>query len=293
MNILVLGHNGYIGQKILSNRIKNKKYFGLGRISKKKNYLISKNFINKKITYKNLKKLKVVPDVIINCAGSSSVSKSMIYKKQDYLKNVILIKNLIKYLNTLKKIPKIIFLSSVAVYGEHCKSRKLLPISIYGKNKLMSEKLLTKLQIKKKFPLVILRIFSIYGPGLSKQLLWDIHKKIQKKKYNFSGNGEEVRSWLYIEDLVKLINKVIISKKKGLMIYDIGNYNENLKNKDVVNLFFSFFKFNKKPFFNGKKRLGDPSTQVCKVKNIKKFNWWPRVDFKQGLNNYIKWLKKK
>ena len=63
--------------------------------------------------------------------------------------------------------------------------KKIKPISLYGKQKLLIENL-CKLNFKQKVnKLIILRVFSLYGPGLKKQLFWDVCKKIEKKN-NFS-----------------------------------------------------------------------------------------------------------
>ena len=70
---------------------------------------------------------------------------------------------------------KIIFLSSQAVYGK-INSKKISennltkPISAYGKTKLLAEKELKKINYNY---IIILRLFSIYGIGLRKQIIWD------------------------------------------------------------------------------------------------------------------------
>ena len=67
-----------------------------------------------------------------------------------------------------KKIKKFILISSAAIYGG---GKNINPISFYGKQKLLIENL-CKLNLKnKKKKLIILRVFSLYGPGLKKQLL--------------------------------------------------------------------------------------------------------------------------
>ena len=40
-----------------------------------------------------------------------------------------------------------------------------------------------------------------------KQLFWDVCNKI-KRKENVFGTGEEVRSWLHIDDLISAILKI-------------------------------------------------------------------------------------
>ena len=91
------------------------------------------------------------------------------------------------------------------------KKIKTLPISDYGKTKLMAEKELLKVKNNSIF---ILRIFSIYGIGLKKQIIWDACKKFKKNELTFRGDGNEKRDYLNINDFTKLSEKIINSKKK-------------------------------------------------------------------------------
>jgi len=55
-----------------------------------------------------------------------------------------------------------------------------------------------------------LRIFSAYGPGLKKQLFYDLYQKTkQKDAIELLGTGNETRDFIYIDDLVIAIEKTI------------------------------------------------------------------------------------
>jgi UDP-glucose 4-epimerase len=54
---------------------------------------------------------------------------------------------------------------------------------------------------------VILRPFSVYGPGLRKQLLWDAMQKADRGAFEFFGSGRELRDWVYVSDLVECLLK--------------------------------------------------------------------------------------
>jgi len=57
------------------------------------------------------------------------------------------------------------------------------------------------------------RLFSIYGVGLRKQLLWDGCRKLMAADLVFSGTGHETRDWLHVEDAATLL---IRSRDNGL-----------------------------------------------------------------------------
>ena len=62
-------------------------------MKKKLKVKIYNQLINKKVTKTNLVNLNFLPDIILHCAGSSSVIQSYKNKKLDYKKNVETTKN--------------------------------------------------------------------------------------------------------------------------------------------------------------------------------------------------------
>ena len=72
--------------------------------------------------------------------------------------------------------------------------------------------------------IICLRLCSIFGPGLNRQIIYEIIKKLKSKKseVNFLGNHKDEREFLYIADLVDLLNKLRLKKIKS-GIYNIGS----------------------------------------------------------------------
>ncbi len=280
-SILITGGYGFLGTNIFKNLKKKNKVIRIGKFKKKKI-----------ITFKNLKRLNIHFDIIIHCAGGSSVINSIEYPKQDYDKTVGSIKAVIRFIKLHNNQVKLIYISSPAIYGNSIKKKLFRPISPYGKNKLIAEKLLTKFVKKNKCKLIIIRFFSLYGDGLKKQLLWDILTKLKKKIHNFHGTGEEKRLWMHVQDAVNVIKLSIIHSKKKVEIINAAG-GDILKNKAVIKLVYKLLKINKKPLFSGISRKGDPSILSLKNKELKKIGWKSSISFSSGLNNYIKWFKKK
>ena len=293
MKILITGVFGFIGQNIYQNLKDKYEIKGIGRNKKKSKIVKDNNLVNKIITNQSLNKLNFMPDVILHCAGSGSVSKSYEDKKNDYNKNVITTKNLLKFVNSLKNKPLIIFFSSAAVYGNHClkHKKKTIPISPYGKNKLLAENILKNQLIKKNFKLIILRCYSIYGSGLKKQLIWDACNKIIKSKNNFYGSGKEIRCWINIIDIINLIEFILKKKIKKNIIFEVAS-NDVLENHILLKKIFNLFNLKKKPEFNNIQKKGDPIKQIFNNDKLKKIGWNPKIKLSQGLKEYVIWFKK-
>ena len=148
-NILITGCNGYIGSCISTNLKKN--YFTIG--IDKKNYFLNKKIVdldlrlnlnNFSLLKSKLKDQKI--DLIIHLAGQSTIDNISNIKSYN-LNNINVTKNLIK-ISKILKINKIIFSSTAAVYKKSDKLLKeksyLKPNNIYGKTKLICEKLIKK-----------------------------------------------------------------------------------------------------------------------------------------------------
>ena len=72
------------------------------------------------------------------------------------------------------------------------------------RNKLLAEKAIIKLAKRKKLDHNIEIFSSIYGTRIKKQLIWDAINKF-KKRFYFYGTGDEIRSWMFVDDVIKLI----------------------------------------------------------------------------------------
>tara|TARA_B110000305_G_scaffold70427_1_gene79094 strand:+ start:183 stop:1052 length:870 start_codon:yes stop_codon:yes gene_type:complete len=284
-NILITGIDGFIGKSLKEALKRDNKIIGI--VNKKKLNKIKSNLIS--LNTNNLKKIPFMPDYIFHCAGTSSVSKSFIKSKEDYEKNYLTTKILIEFYKQTPIKPTIFIFSSAAVYGNN---KKLLnPISNYGKNKLLAEKLSINYANKFDMKIIILRIFSVYGEKNCKQLFWDICKKISSKKNIFFGTGKEIRSWIHISDLLSAIN-LIKDVKKFPFIIDVGSYKPTI-NKNIIKLFYKAFDFNFVPKFNNVNRKGDPKEQISNNTKLKDLGWKQKIKITKGIMLYARWFKKK
>lgn len=284
MIILITGISGYIGSE-LKNFFKKKR---------QKIYGITRK--NSKSKYQNLIKNNIKPNVIIHCAGSGLVGIEKLNKKVHYKKNYNSTKDLIRFVKVSQiENCKIIFLSSQSVYAAKKQKRifeidKILPKSNYGKTKYLSEKILINL---KKNKVIILRLFSIYGIGLKKQIIWDACEKFRKNIVKFRGDGNEVRDFLNIKDLLDLINKII---KKNYIeestIYNVGHGRGVSINK-LLNFIKKEYKSKHNITFIGNNNEAENRNFVSSNFKVEKdFKWTPSRNLFKEVKNYIGWYKK-
>ena len=116
---------------------------------------------------------------------------------------------------TLPSLKKVIYLSTLDVYGQSdviSEETITLPASLYGFSKLYGEKMITNWADTEDKICQILRVGHVYGPGeeaYSKIIPTVMKKIINKKAVEIWGTGNELRSFIYIDDLIKAIVKSI------------------------------------------------------------------------------------
>lgn len=241
--------------------------------------------------------LEAVGDVelIIHCAGSSSVAASIVDPYADYVRTVTTTMAVIDYACRRKKPPSIVYPSSPAVCGVHAGeqiSEAVLPspISPYGAHKRMAEELCRFYAARHGIPGVIVRLFSVYGPGLRKQLLWDACTKIQQGKPLFFGTGDEVRDWLHVEDAVSLL---LLAKDKASDDCPIVNGGTGIStsNRTVLETLCKSVNSSSSPTFSGAVRPGDPARYVADITRARSWGWRPMYSLDMGLAEYVRWFK--
>ncbi|RLD72263.1 MAG: dTDP-glucose 4,6-dehydratase [Bacteroidetes bacterium] len=295
MKTLIIGSKGFIGTHCFNHFIKQgHKVYGCDVVvdyTAKNYFLVDATNANYQDVFEKEKF-----DVCINCSGAANVQDSIANPQRDFQLNTVNVFSLLNAIKTHNPECKFINLSSAAVYGHPERlpvqeNQALQPISPYGFHKKYAEEICLQFNSQFNIKTCSLRIFSAYGPGLKKQLFWDLYKKIEKTDtIELFGTGEESRDFIYIDDLVIAIEKVIKSAQfKGEYI-NVASGKE-LMIKDVSTIFIEIVNKTKSIRFNKKQKPGDPKNWVADISVLSSFGFLPNYNLNQGLTNYIKWIK--
>ena len=117
-------------------------------------------------------------DLVVHCAGNGSVGYSLTHPMEDFAKTVQTTAAVLEYMRLAKSQALLVYPSSAGVYGSKDniaihESDALEPISPYGHHKKIAEELLASYSQSHGLRVLVIRFFSVYGAGLTKQLLWD------------------------------------------------------------------------------------------------------------------------
>ena len=286
-NILIVGGTGFIGYHLAKKSLK--KGWQVTSISsrrpRKKRYLPKVKYILCDITKKkSLRKNIQKPfSYVVNLGGYVDHSN----RKKIFASHYIGCKNLTEIF--LKKTPiAFVQMGSSAEYGNvispQKENAKCNPKSVYGQAKLLSSTYLIDLFKKQKFPSTILRLYNTYGPrqDLNRFIPIIISGCIKNEKFPCS-KGNQLRDFLYIDDVVDAILKSLTNKNAKGQIINIGSG----KPRIIKNIIEYIKKISKGgyPQFGKIKLRKDEILKVYpdinKAKN--KINWRPKISFKKGL----------
>lgn len=236
------------------------------------------------------------PDVCINAAGSADVALSITDPEKDFFLNVSLVELILKAIDLNNTSCKLLNFSSAAVYGNPpslpvAEDVPLNPVSFYGKNKLLSEELLKTSYVTKGLSSLSMRVFSAFGAGLKKQLFWDVYQRsLQGKEVVLSGTGKESRDFIYIEDLLRVMDVLI---NKGTFDGRSVNVASGVETEIcyAANALLSLLKRDNTLSFSGLKRPGDPLNWRADISSLKQMGFAPFVTFDEGIKKYVQWLR--
>ena len=172
------------------------------------------------------------PSLCVHCAGRASVGLSIIDPSADFHSGTVLTFEILNSLRLYTPDCRFIFLSSAAVYGNPeslpiRETQSLAPISPYGFHKRQSEQLCLEFTKVYNLKTAIVRIFSAYGPGLRRQVLWDIcQKAITQDSLKLQGTGTESRDFIHALDIAKALLVIAHSAPMEANIYNLGSGRE-------------------------------------------------------------------
>lgn len=295
MKILVIGSKGFIGSHCVSIMSRIHEVWGCDVV----NDYVDSYYFQIDATNADFKDIfsSHVFDVCINCAGAASVPDSFVSPLKDMSLNALMVMKILDAIRIHCPTCKYINLSSAAVYGNPVElpvkeDMNLAPLSPYGLHKKMSEEIVLAYSRFYQIKTCSLRLFSVFGLGLRKQLFWDFHSKIQKSDHiELWGTGMESRDFIYVEDVVHAISCVISNGRFEGESINVANGIESTIAK-AIELFKAYYFKEFSYSFGGQQRMGDPINWRADISLLTSMGYKSEISLETGLKKYIEWLKR-
>jgi UDP-glucose 4-epimerase len=305
MTVWITGANGFIGRYLareLADADLAVHGIGHGAIhASDRQRLGLRTWLNGEIDAANLNALAAgqgVPSEIFHLAGGSSVGLSIAQPFEDFSRTVASTARLLEWVRSSARECRLIVASSAAVYGSDHEGpigedAIPAPMSPYGQHKLMAEQLCKSYSATYGIRSIVVRLFSVYGPHLRKQLLWDICSRLQAggRTIELGGTGAEIRDWTDVRDVTRLLAKLgDLPQQEGFRVIN-GGSGHGTSVADVADMLVRNWGKDIEVRYSGLVRAGDPFSLLADNAGLRRlpFDW--RIPVDRGIADYVKWFK--
>jgi dTDP-glucose 4,6-dehydratase len=315
--ILVTGGAGFIGSHFINNiyelyrniRIINidALYYCSNLNNIKEHIRKSDRYIFLNINLQDLDKIEQLFENyhithVVHFAAQSHVDNSFLESLKYTKDNILGTHNLLETIRMYgKHVLKFIHVSTDEVYGDSMldKDEKhktensiLCPTNPYAATKSAAELLASSYYHSYKLPVIITRGNNVYGPNQYEEKLIPKFIKLLKnnKKVTIHGNGEYLRSFLYIYDTVNAFINILEKGKIG-EIYNIGcddgmEYSVLDVSKKLIKKITNSDNYNDYIEYIGDRPYNDKRYYISNEK-LKKLGWKIAVNFDEGLDKIL------
>ncbi len=317
MQILITGVAGFIGFGLSRFLLKNSKLkiYGIDNIN---------NYYSKKFKLKRIKELKKFKNfrfqkiditnqsnldkffkkkdikIVINLAAQAGVRYSL-KKPSEFVSNNIQGFYNVVHCSHSNNVKKIVYASSSSVYGDTknfpLKETYLAnPKNIYSLSKKNNEEMAEIFSKQFKIELIGLRFFTVYGEwGRPDMFLMKyINSSFNpKKKFYLNNFGNHTRDFTYIQDVCKILEKLILRNKKKFNheIFNICS-NNPIKLTNIMKEINHLTKRKPKIYKRGLQAADVVKTHGSNKKILKIIGNFKFTEINVGLHNTIQWFKK-
>ena len=307
MKVLVTGGAGYIGAHV-SELLQENGYsvrifddFSNGLDKRVKNF---KDIFNGDITDREavLKSMEGM-DAVIHLAAKKAVGESVSNPLKYYTNNVGGTMNVLAAMS-LKKVKKLVFSSSAAVYSPSEKdaieeSDPTDPLSPYGATKLLSEQLISKVGQAEGFSTISLRYFNVvgskkveFGDNSRDNLVPKVFAAFKEGKspeiYGAdypTKDGTCIRDYIHVQDLAEahlVALKQLDTKVDG--VYNVGS-GTGYSVKEIFDQLEESMAVKLNPVTSAR-RPGDSPKLIASIKKIEKdLGWRPKATLKEMIDS--------
>lgn len=237
------------------------------------------------------------PDVVFHLAGGSAVGPSLAAPEEDFRRSVLSAAELLEWARLTAPTTRLVLASSAAVYGAgHSRpileADSLTPYSPYGSHKRIAEELFESYGKNFGLNVATVRLFSVYGPELKKQLLWDACGRLAKdaSQLMLGGTGSELRDWFHVSDAAAVLE--LAAGRACAEGYTInGGTGLAVNVRQVAEQLCAAWGAGTALSFSGQGRPGDPQYLVADVAKAAPLGFAPQTAWQTGVADYVAWFK--
>lgn len=238
-------------------------------------------------------------DCVIHLAANADVRFGTEHPRKDLEQNTIATYNVLEAMRA-NGIKRIAFSSTGSVYGEAVviptPEDAPFPIqtSLYGASKLAGEGLIAAYCEGFDFQSWIFRFVSILGERYTHGHVFDFYKQLRKDSTQLRvlGNGQQRKSYLYIQDCIDAILLAIEKAIEKVNIFNLG-IDAYCEVNDSIGWISETLGVDPQRYYTGGDRgwIGDNPFIFLDTAKIRALGWKPKLSIREGVVKTIEYLK--
>lgn len=307
-NIFISGGAGFIGTAIIGRLVQSNRitvYDNFSRDSLQDSYFRDNK--NIKLVKGDILDLELLRssmkdhDIVIHLAaiaGIDTVIKSPVKTMKINLLGTL---NVLEAAGGLDRLDRLISFSTSEVFGSYAfrseenDSTALGAVGnarwTYAVSKLAGEHLAYSYFSEFGLPVVMIRPFNIYGPGQVGEgaVHHFITRALQNQDLIIHGDGDQIRSWCYIDDLVDGVLLALEKREAVGSCFNIGNPRGTITINGLA-LAVVRVTYSKSKMVYVPKKFADVELRIPNIDKAKKLlGFQPQIDLEDGLRRTATW----
>ena len=241
------------------------------------------------------------PEIVFHLAAQVSVARSMREPELDIHTNIVGGINLLQQCVRFGVKRVVLFSTGGALYGEPdylpCdESHSIKPLSVYGASKHALEQYTRVIAESNDIEYSILRPGNVYGPGQNPYGESGVvaifgSKMLAGEQVDIHGDGEQVKDYVYVDDVVAASIAAARAGAPAGGIYNIGSGVPTSVN-DIFFLLAEATGYDRAPV-HALERPGDVRRIYLDVSRARDdLGWTPEIDLREGITRTIAALRR-
>jgi UDP-glucose 4-epimerase len=238
-------------------------------------------------------------DVVFHLAANADVRFGTDHPRRDLEQNTIVTWNVLEAMRA-QGVRRLAFSSTGSVYGE----AKVIPTpedcpfpvqtSLYGASKLAAEGMIQAYCEGFGIQACIFRFVSIMGERYTHGHVFDFYKQLLEHpgELRVLGNGEQRKSYLYVQDCVDAILLALAKTTSPVSIFNLGT-DEYCQVKQSIQWICEHLGLKPKLTYTGGDRgwIGDNPFIFLDCSRIRALGWQPRLTIQQAVGKTVEYLQ--
>lgn len=234
-------------------------------------------------------------DVVFHLAANASVRSGWDWPNRDITINTVGTAKVLEAMHNAC-VTKLVFLSSSAVYGTGngtpIKERDplLQQTSLYGASKVAAEAFIQAYCASAGITAHVFRPVPLLGENYHYGHVVDFVKKLKASPdITALGTGRERKTYLYAEDLISAMLKVIEVNPPGYEVYNVAG-DESCTIAESIEMIADIMGLSPNVTYTGSTWAGDNPHLQLDTSKIRALGWKPEVGLVEAYKRTVKWL---